>query len=246
MIDLKLHASNKKSLESLIQTARVFSNDIETEFGMEKCAVMTIKKGKMANSDGIALPNKTTMKGLKEGDSYKYLGVIQADGMKQHEMKEKVKTEYYRRLRKVPETKLNGGNIITGINTWAISLLRLEQMDRRKRKLMTMHRALNPTSDGARIYLSRREGGRRLISVEDKTKLAIQGFEIYVLTSEKGLLIAARRVDRDYEQHLGMIESVKEFKERRRNEQSNVLKQTLHGQFFNQTGDVTGKKNGYG
>ena len=29
----------------------------------------------------------------------------------------------------------------------------------------------------------------------------------------------------DYEQHLGMIESVKEFKERRRNEQSNVLKQ---------------------
>ena len=32
------------------------------------------------------------MKGLKEGDSYKYLGVIQADGMKHHEMREKVKT----------------------------------------------------------------------------------------------------------------------------------------------------------
>ena len=47
----------------------------------------------MANSDGIALPNKTTIKGLKEGDSYKYLGVIQADGTN-HEMKEKVKTEY--------------------------------------------------------------------------------------------------------------------------------------------------------
>ena len=55
-----------------------------------------MKEGKMSNSDGIALPNKTTMKGLKVGDSYKYLGVIQVDGTKHHEMKEKVKTEYYR------------------------------------------------------------------------------------------------------------------------------------------------------
>ena len=62
------------------------------EFGVEKCSVMIIKKGKMSNSDGIVLPNRITLKGLKEGDSYKYLGVIQADGMKQHEMKEKIKT----------------------------------------------------------------------------------------------------------------------------------------------------------
>ena len=121
------------------------------EFGVEKCAVLTMKKGKMSNSDGIALPNKTTIKGLKEGDSYKYLRVMQADGMKHHDMKEKVKTEYYRQVRKILETKLNGGNIITGINKWAISLLRysaafldwtgagLEQTDRKTRKIMTMH-----------------------------------------------------------------------------------------------------------
>ena len=35
---------------------------------------------KGGESDGIALPNKATMKGLKEGDSYKYLEVIHADG----------------------------------------------------------------------------------------------------------------------------------------------------------------------
>ena len=121
--DLKLYASNEKSIESLIQTVRVFSNGIGMQSGMEKCAVLTMKKGKMANSDGIALPNKTTMKRLKEGDSYKYLGVIQADGTK-HEIKEKVKAEDYRQVRKILETKLNGVNIITGINTWAISLLR--------------------------------------------------------------------------------------------------------------------------
>ena len=62
MDDPKLYASNEKPLESLIQTVRVFINDIGLEFGVEKCAVLTIKKGKMANSDGTALQNKRTMK----------------------------------------------------------------------------------------------------------------------------------------------------------------------------------------
>ena len=56
-----------KSLKSLIQTVREFSNDIGTEFGVEKCAVLTMKKRKMAKINETALPNKTTVKGLKEG-----------------------------------------------------------------------------------------------------------------------------------------------------------------------------------
>ena len=61
-------------------------------------------------------------------------------------------------------------------------------------------------------------------------KLAILWLEKYILISEEGLLIAAGRVDGDYEQHLRNIESVKEFKERRRNERSNLSKQKkLHG-----------------
>ena len=91
MDDLKLYASNEKSLESLIQTVFVFSNDIGMEFRVKKCAVLIMKKGMMANSDRIALHNKT-MKGLKEGDSYWNIGVIQAAGIKHQEMKEKVKT----------------------------------------------------------------------------------------------------------------------------------------------------------
>ena len=58
-------------------------------------------------------------------------------------------------------------------------------MDRRTRQLMKMHRALNPKSDVARIYLSRTEGGRGLISVEDTVKLANLGLERYLLTSEE-------------------------------------------------------------
>ena len=118
-------------------------------------------------------------------------------------------------------------------------------MDRRTRKLMAMHRTLHPKSDTARIYLSRKEGGIGIISIEDTVKLAILGLARYISTSEEGQIIAARRVNGDYDQHLGIIESVhvKEFKEKRRNERSNVLKQKkLHGQFFNQINVVAAKE----
>ena len=68
----------------------------------------------------------------------------------------------------------------------------------------------------ARIYLSRKEEGRGLTTVENTVTMAILKPERYVLTSEEGLLIAAGKIDRDYEQHLRVIESGKEFKERRR------------------------------
>ena len=154
------------------------------------------------------------MKRLKQSDSYNYLKVIRADGMKHHEMKEKTNVEYYKQVRKILETKLNGENIITEINTWAISLLRysaafldwagtkFKKTDKRTRKVMTMHRAWNPKSGVARIYISRNEGGRGLTSVQNIAKLAILGLEGYVLTSEEVLLVAARRLDGDYEQHL--------------------------------------------
>ena len=71
---------------------------------------------KITKFDEISLPNEKVMKELIEGASYKYLGIIQADQIRYMEMKEKVKTEYLRRVRKVLETKLNGGNIIKEIN----------------------------------------------------------------------------------------------------------------------------------
>ena len=39
-------------------------------------------------------------------------------------MKDKIGKEYKRRIRKILESKLNGGNIIRAMNTWVIPILR--------------------------------------------------------------------------------------------------------------------------
>ena len=116
MDDLKLYAKNEKGLESLVQTVRIISDDIGLEFGIDKCATLVLKRGKITKFDGISLPDGRVMKGLIEGASYKYLGILQADQIRYTEMKEKVKAEYLRRVHKVLETKLNGGTLRSLIN----------------------------------------------------------------------------------------------------------------------------------
>ena len=74
-------------------------------------------------SVGIELPNGKVIKSLQEGESYKYLGILEADEFLEEKIKLNVSKEYIKRLRKVLKSKLNGGNLVRGVNTWAVFLL---------------------------------------------------------------------------------------------------------------------------
>ena len=108
MDDLKLFANNVDQIDSLVNTVRIFSEDIKMEFGLSKCGVLIMKRGKVVESDGLCLPDGTMMRNIEEG-GYKYLGILEADGIKHDEMKEQLKKEYIRRVRNVLKSKLNGG-----------------------------------------------------------------------------------------------------------------------------------------
>ena len=123
MDDLKLYSRREKGLDSLVQTVHVFSEDIGMEFGIEKCAMLLMEKGKIVKSVGIELPNGKVIN-LQEGESYKYLGILEAHKFLEEKMKLIVLKEYIRRLRKVLKSKLNGGNLVRGVNNLTVSLLR--------------------------------------------------------------------------------------------------------------------------
>ena len=59
------------------------------EFGIEKCAMLVMKSGKRHLTDGMELPNQDKIRTLEEKEMYKYLGILEADTIKQVEMKEK-------------------------------------------------------------------------------------------------------------------------------------------------------------
>ena len=159
-------------------------------------------KGKIVKSVGRELPDGKVIKSLQEGESYKYLGILKADKFLEEKMKLNVSKEYIRRLRKVLKSKLNGGNLVRGVNTWAVSLLRysaafaswrkseLQATDRKTRKLLTIYGALHLKSDVDRLYIPRKEVGRGLIFIEDCVELAIRSLEVYVHGSEERLIQA--------------------------------------------------------
>ena len=89
MGDIKLFVKNEKELETLIQTMRIYSQDIGMEFGIEKCAILIMKSEKRHLTEGIELPNFKKVRTLGEKKTYKYFGILEADSIKHTKMKVK-------------------------------------------------------------------------------------------------------------------------------------------------------------
>ena len=75
-----------------MRTVYVFSTDIGMEFGIKKCGILTMKRGKTVKSEGIWLPYSEVMKQVGQ-EGYTYLGIIELDKIKETEMKEKITKE---------------------------------------------------------------------------------------------------------------------------------------------------------
>ena len=58
MDDIKLFVKNEKEFGTLIQTVRVYSQDIGIEFGIEKWAMLKMKNGKRRITEGVELLNQ--------------------------------------------------------------------------------------------------------------------------------------------------------------------------------------------
>ena len=172
MDDVKLFAKNEKELETLIHAVRIYSQDLGMEFSIEKYAMLIMKSGKRHLTDEMKLPNQNKIRTLGEKETNKYLGILEADTIKQVDMKEKIKKECLRRTRELLETKLSSRNLIKEINTWAVPLVRysglflkcareeLSQIEPRTRKLMTIHKALYPRDGVERLCIKKGAGKR--------------------------------------------------------------------------------------
>ena len=124
MVDLMLHNQSERGLDSVVQIVCVFSEDVGIDFGGEKFAMLVMMKGKIVNSVVLEFPDGKVIKLIQEGESYKYLKILETDRFLKEEMMLNVPKEYMRMLRKVLKSNLNDENLVNGVNTWTVSLLR--------------------------------------------------------------------------------------------------------------------------
>ena len=239
MDDLKLFGQSERDIKPLVNTIHRFSCDIGMRFGIEKCGVIVMKRGKMVTCNGIELPDGQKMKGVNE-EGYQYLSIVELDRIKEREMKERFTKGYKRRIKLIVQSNLNSRNAISAIDIWAVAVMRygtgiekwtkegLEKLDRQTRKIMTMNGALRPKGDVHRLYIARQRGGRGLQSVLETFQSEENSFRLYVKNSLEQLLKAVHNQQEIYND----IIKPSEYKNQRRREREDKWHgKVMYGQF---------------
>ena len=205
MDDLKTYAKSDEEHKGLLKIVKGFSDDIRMELGLDKCAKATFKRGKLAKNENIELDVGTTIQDLEQEGTYKYLGLNEGDGIQHAKMKEKIRKEYYRKIRLVFKSELNAANRIDAINTLAVPVVpysfniinwkmeELMKLDRKTRKFLTMTKCTTQKLMWTG-YISL--GGRGFVQLEITYKTTTIGLNSYLNNKDDYLLKMAREHDR--------------------------------------------------
>ena len=160
----------------MLTVAKKFSDDIRMEFGLEKSAKAAFKRGKLKETSDLQLDTDTCIRELEQEGVYKYLGINESDGKQHAAMKEKVRKEYYRRVRLVLKSELTPAanrfeaimisTLTVAVVTYSFNIINwkmseLKRLDRKTRKLLTIRRMHHPKADVNRMYLPRRINWRK-------------------------------------------------------------------------------------
>ena len=120
---------------------------------------------------------RRTLKKVDPRKARKYLGIEDSHDIQHKNEKEKLK-EYLKGLRSVWGTELSVNNKIEAVGSLAVPALRysfgivnwcqeLQKLDRKTRKLLTIHGQHQPKTNLDRLYVPRKQGGRDLMKLEE-------------------------------------------------------------------------------
>ena len=194
--DLKLYGVSDKQLTGLINTVKNVSDDIKMEFGLDKCAKASFKRGKKVSAEGIPLNDNQVIQDLDQTETYKYMGMEEGQGNQHHKMKVKIRKEYKRRIMLVLKSELNARNKIAAINTLAVPVIpysygvsdwkldEIQDLERMTGKQLCMNWIIVKKADVHRIYIPCQEGGRSLMNLEKEYNATMIGLQTYMTNKD--------------------------------------------------------------
>ena len=133
------------------------------KFGMDKRGVLSMKRGNEVECNGIELEDGEEICQIGE-ERYKYLGVLEKGDICPGGMKENIRKEYFKRFESnieikikskacIPSDKHIGGANCSiysaGIIEWTKE--DVKEMDKKKRKIITIYGGLYPRSNVERF-----------------------------------------------------------------------------------------------
>lgn len=191
MDDLKIYSSTRSGINAQLEITEKFSNDIKMKFGVDKCKIQSIVRGKLTQDIHYNTSQHEIITALGPEETYKYLGMLQQRSIQHKEVKLKLKAEFSRRIKLILKTSLNARNTTMAINAFATSVITysmgvvkwsdtdLEELDRIVRVQMTKYRSRHPKSAVERVYIPRKEGGLGIINLHSMKNRQVKTMRTY-------------------------------------------------------------------
>ena len=71
---------NEDQLKQELAISKNFSSDIQMTFGLNKCATVNIRNGKVIQSNGVDIDQDTQIRNIDAEETYRYLGMEEFGG----------------------------------------------------------------------------------------------------------------------------------------------------------------------
>jgi hypothetical protein len=199
--DLKLVQGSEADLKRANGMVKTISNDMGMKFGVSKCAEIVYHRGKMVKGEGLQV-KEGAIKSLdpEQNEFYTFLGIEEGDGQEDKRVKERVVEKCFAIVNRLTEMELYERNLIKAINTKAMATVRysmnichytiseLKELDVRMRRLLADKRMRGKEESIERLYMSKKEGGRGMVSFEQMYKSTKVMIAIYLCLTEDPML----------------------------------------------------------
>jgi hypothetical protein len=199
--DWKVYGETSKEVNTLCEKIDEWTKAAGLQLNKKKCSFMAVKDGKI-QTERITEATKhlSEFDAIKESaDTHKYLGMKQNITNKEELIQKETEADLLGRVAIVSKLQTSAKTITALINTWALGKLRytmalldwkdsrLEQIDRKIRKILSTNGYRHGKGGINALYIPRALGGRGLTSSTDLKKLTVVSINQYLSNELKWL-----------------------------------------------------------
>ena len=158
-------------------------NDIGLEWGLDKCATITISKGKIVPAENLILNKNASINVLQGKDPYKFLGKLENFAQLDDEVFDQASKEYLKRLNVIWSSNISIPRKIKATSTFALPVIQyhmwtaewrlndLRQLDRETRKVIQEYGGMHSSGSTKLLYLPTYQRGQGLTEIETIYKI---------------------------------------------------------------------------
>ena len=176
--DLKSYHKNAVKAATIASNLESMFEDIGLLWGINKCAAVQVKRGKIVPNEGLPLHSGNQIPVLGDGDYYKFLGKYENATQLEKEVQRDARKGYIRRLSVIWSSLLLFTRKVKATNSFATSVLlyhmwtadwpieHLRELDRNTRQIMNDNKAKHKHESNSLLYLPVGKGGKGMQELE--------------------------------------------------------------------------------